>query len=402
MSALRYLAQTLMERALSNDNATDLKCTPLHSLHLAAGAKMGPFAGYEMPIQYPDGVLKEHLHTRQAAGLFDVSHMGQAFLSTREAQLGARDAHEKISAALETLAPGEFQKLKPGALRYSLLLNEEGGVMDDFIVTRQPAEDDAGKLFLVVNAACKEQDFQHIESSLAERASLIRLDDRALLALQGPLAASIIDGVFAGTAMQKFMTMTKHDWRGAEIFVSRCGYTGEDGFELSVPEGLAVEFAKMLLGHAQVKWVGLGARDSLRLEAGLCLYGHDLDPSTSPVEAGLTFAIGKRRRADGGFPGASRILPELSRGTSRVRIGIRPDGRAPAREGVEIRSTDGAPIGVVTSGGYGPTVQGPIAMGYVDSPHAAPGTEINLIVRGKPLAAKVVDVPFIAPNYFRG
>jgi aminomethyltransferase len=380
----------------------ELKTTPLNNLHRALGAKMVGFAGYDMPVQFPLGVLKEHLHTRVKAGLFDVSHMGQAFLKTTEAELGADDAHEKIAAAIETLVPGEIKKLKKGGLRYSVLLSEDGGVLDDLMITRPARDDLQGMLFLVVNAATKADDFALIEKKLAGKAKLEIADDRALLAIQGPAAAGVVERLIPGTGEQKFMTMKPYDWNGAYLIVSRCGYTGEDGFEISIPSDRAEELAKLLLDQPEVESIGLGARDSLRLEAGLCLYGHDLSPEVSPVEGNISFVIGKRRREEGGFPGARRILNELEEGTARLRVGILPEGRAPAREGAEIQSTDGKTVGVVTSGGFGPTVNGPVAMGYVDAAFAETGTTLHLMVRGKPLPAKVADMPFAPHRYYRG
>ena len=380
----------------------DLKKTPLHDLHVRLGAKMVPFAGYDMPVQYADGVLKEHNWTREKAGLFDVSHMGQAWLATKETPIGAADAHQKVSDAIESLTPGEIRKLNTGALRYTLLLNDEGGIIDDLMVTRMPRTEDDGRLFLVVNAACKENDFAVIERRIGDRVKLHVAADRALLALQGSKAAAVVEGLFPGAAQQKFMTMMGAKFEGEPVIVSRCGYTGEDGFEISVLNKQAEALAEKLLAHPDVAPIGLGARDSLRLESGLCLYGHDIDETTSPVEGNVAFAIGKRRREEGGFPGADRILRELKDGTSRLRVGLRPEGRAPAREGAEIESVSGGKIGVVTSGGFGPTLGGPLAMGYVDAAHAAKGTKVNIIVRGKPLAAEVVDMPFVPQNYYRG
>lgn len=382
--------------------ADDLKKTPLTALHKSLGAKMVEFAGYEMPVQFPAGVLKEHLHTREKAGLFDVSHMGQAFLKTSEAALGEDGAHEKIAAAIETLVPGEIRKLKKGGLRYSVLLSEDGGILDDLMITRPAREDKQGLLFLVVNAATKDDDFALIEEKLGSRAELEIAGDRALLAIQGPVAAGVVEKLLPGAGEQTFMTMRPYEWNGAYLIVSRCGYTGEDGFEISVPGEHAEAFARTLLDHPDVEPVGLGARDSLRLEAGLCLYGHDLTPQTSPVEGNIAFAIGKRRRAEGGFPGADRILHELQEGPARLRVGLRPEGRAPAREGAKIQSADGKTIGAVTSGGFGPTVGGPVAMGYVDTEFADTGTDVQLIVRGKALPAQVADMPFVPHRYYRG
>jgi aminomethyltransferase len=379
-----------------------LKRTPLHALHLSLGAKMVEFAGYDMPVQYPDGVLKEHLWTRARAGLFDVSHMGQAFLRTTEKPKGTEEAHASVSAALEALVPGEVLKLKRGAMRYSVLLNDEGGVLDDLMITRPAMASGDGSLFLVVNAACKEQDFALLQSKLASRVKLDIAGDRALIAVQGPKAAAVIDSHFPGAAAQPFMSMRPLEWRGTHVLLSRCGYTGEDGFEISVPDADAERFARALLDHPDVAPIGLGARDSLRLEAGLCLYGHDLDATTSPVEGAIAFVLGKRRREEAGFPGAARILRELKDGPKRLRVGLRPEGRAPAREGAEIVDSSGARIGVVTSGGFGPTLNAPVAMGYVDASHAKTGTQVSLMVRGKPLPAVVADMPFVPHAYYRG
>ncbi len=379
-----------------------LKRTPLHALHLSLGAKMTGFAGYDMPVQYADGVLKEHLWTRERAGLFDVSHMGQAWLRETIERPGAPEAHAAVAAAIETLVPGEVLKLKRGAMRYSVLLNEDGGILDDLMITRPATPSGDGTLFLVVNAACKDRDFALIKARLAGRADLEPAADRALIALQGPRAAAVIDGFFPGAVKQPFMSMRPLEWQGTDVFLSRCGYTGEDGFEVSIPNADAERFARALLAHPDVAPIGLGARDSLRLEAGLCLYGHDLDETTSPVEGNIAFVLGKRRRDEALFPGAARIIRELTKGPKRIRVGLRPEGRAPAREGAEIVDASGAKIGVVTSGGFGPTLNGPLAMGYVDAAHAAIGTAVRLMVRGKALPAVVADMPFVPHSYYRG
>ncbi len=384
------------------DAAEALKRTPLYELHRSLGAKMVGFAGYDMPVQYADGVLKEHLHTRAKAGLFDVSHMGQAWLRTKEAPRGTPEAHAAIAAAIETLVPGEVAKLKHGAIRYSVLLNEGGGILDDLMITRPAFASGDGTLFLVVNAACKDQDFALIGDSLAGVADLEIAGDRALIALQGPRAAAVIDGLFPGAASQPFMSMRPAQWSGTYALLSRCGYTGEDGFEISIPNDDAERFARVLLAHPDVAPIGLGARDSLRLEAGLCLYGHDLDATTSPVEGNIAFVLGKRRRDEALFPGAARILSELTNGPKRLRVGIKPEGRAPAREGTEIVDANGARIGIVTSGGFGPTLGGPLAMGYIDPAHAATGTSVHLMVRGKPLPATIAGMPFVPHSYYRG
>ncbi len=380
---------------------TELQILPLDGLHQRLGGKMVPFAGYSMPVQFPMGVKGEHLQVRTKAGLFDVSHMGQAYLSLSDG-VGSDDAHKAIAALIEELVPGEIQKLGKARIRYTVLLDENGGILDDLMVTRLPTDEDAGRLFLVVNAAVKDQDFALINEKLAGRATLEVLEDRCLLALQGPTAHTIIDSLFPGAGEIPFMSLMHADYEGEAIMISRCGYTGEDGYELSVPAGKAEALAEKLLAHADVEPIGLGARDSLRLEAGLCLYGHDMTPAETPVEASLVFAMGKRRREEGGFPGAARIQQQLRDGVAKRRVGIKPLGRAPAREGVEIQSPDGEVIGTVTSGGFGPSYEGPVAMGYVKSAFADTGTKVHLIVRGKPQEAEVADLPFVEQRYYRG
>jgi aminomethyltransferase len=370
--------------------------TPLFDLHVSLGAKMVPFAGYEMPVQYPLGVLKEHLWTREKAGLFDVSHMGQAYLVAEDGKL------ETVARAVEALVPADILNLKPGQQRYSQLLADDGGILDDLMVTRPLDASEEGSLFLVVNAGCKDADYQHIANRLPKGIRLAVKSDRALLALQGPAAAGVLAGLAPDAAGLGFMVARAMKVGGFEVHVSRSGYTGEDGYEISVAEAAAVDFAKLLLAQDGVQPIGLGARDSLRLEAGLCLYGHDIDTTTSPIEAGLAWSIQKRRRIEGGFPGAARIQKELKDGPARLRVGIKPDGRAPAREGTEIVDTSGGRIGIITSGGFGPTVNGPIAMGYVTAAHAKPGMPLQLMVRGKPLPATVVAMPFAPHRYKRG
>ena len=368
--------------------------TPLHALHVELGARMGPFAGYDMPIQYPAGVLAEHLHTRKAAGLFDVSHMGQALLEGAD--------HGAVAAFLEQLCPADFRGLAPGRQRYTQLLNEKGGILDDLMAARAPAAD--GELRLVVNASRKSVDFAVLRQHLPAGVRLTELPEAALIALQGPLAAATLARLAPGQGLESMPFMSARPTRlaGFETFVSRSGYTGEDGYEISLASSEAESFARLLLSEPDVAPIGLGARDSLRLEAGLSLYGHELDETVDPIEAALTWSIQKRRRAEGGFPGAKRIQDALANGPARLRVGIRPDGRAPAREGAEIVSADGAPIGVVTSGGFGPSVGAPIAMGYVTRAHAAVGTPVSLMVRGKPLSARVVALPFHPHAYYRG
>lgn len=382
---------------MSGPSATaPLLRTPLYDLHVSLGAKMVPFAGYEMPVQYPLGVLKEHLWTREKAGLFDVSHMGQAAL------VAADGKFETVARFLETLVPADIQALKPGQQRYSQFLGDDGGILDDLMITRPLAADAAGTLLLVVNAGCKDADYAHIQKHLPSGIELQIMSDRALLALQGPAAGDVMAKLSPEAGALSFMAARNVRIASFDCHVSRSGYTGEDGYEISVPAASAVELMKLLSSDDRVQPIGLGARDSLRLEAGLCLYGHDIDTATSPIEAGLAWSIQKRRRAEGGFPGAARIQQELKDGPSRLRVGIKPDGRAPAREGAEIVDASSAKIGVITSGGFGPTVNGPIAMGYVASAHAKPGTAVQLMVRGKPMPASVVTMPFAPHRYKRG
>lgn len=367
-----------------------LQQTPLHALHLRLGARMVPFAGYDMPVQYPNGILKEHLHTRAAAGLFDVSHMGQALLSGRHAL-----------ARLEALVPGDLARLKPGRMRYTQLLNSEAGILDDLMVTRLSGEDELeDRLFLVVNAANKGADFAHITAQLPEL-DLLVLRDRALLALQGPGAAAVMVNQFLDSAAMPFLSMRRETLDGAPVYLSRCGYTGEDGFEISLAPEAAAGFAEKLLAHQSVAAIGLGARDSLRLEAGLCLHGHDITAQTTPLEANLGWSISKRRLKDGGFPGDTLLQEQHAHGSKRLRVGIRPEGRAPVREGAVILDAGGREIGVVTSGSFSPTLNAPIAMGYVERVHSALGTPLHLILRSQPVSARVVALPFIATHYFR-
>jgi len=369
------------------------KRTPLYDLHVAAGAKMVPFAGYEMPVQYPMGVLKEHLWTREKAGLFDVAHMGVCFLQGPD--------HATTARALEALVPADIMALEPGQQRYTQLLAEDGGILDDLMVTRSPEPVQDGNLILVVNAARKDADYEHIRARLSDDVKLFVADRRALLALQGPAAAGVLAKHIPGIDALDFMTGAFAQLHDQTVFVTRSGYTGEDGFEIAVPDMAATDIWKLLVADPQVEPIGLGARDSLRLEAGLCLYGHDIDTTTTPIEAGLQWSIQKRRRTEGGFPGATRIQREIASGSPRKRVGIKPEGRAPAREGTEILATEGEPIGKVTSGGFGPSVNDPIAMGYVVTPHSAPGTRVQLVVRGKPLPAEIVALPFIPHRYLR-
>jgi aminomethyltransferase len=353
---------------------------------------MVPFAGYLMPVQYADGILAEHVWTRTHAGLFDVSHMGQAIVAGPD--------HATTAAALERLVPGDIAGLAPGRIRYTQLLTPEGGIVDDLMVTRPADPSEDGRLFLVVNASRKEGDFALIAEGLPAGITLTPMPEKALLALQGPEAAAVIRRLAPTADDFAFMAGGPTTVAGFDCHVSRSGYTGEDGFEISVAAVDAVALWQALLADPAVKPIGLGARDSLRLEAGLCLYGHDIDETTSPVEAALVWSIGKRRREEGGFPGDARIRRELADGPSRKRVGLKPEGRAPAREGTEIH-VGGRQVGLVTSGGFGPTVGGPVAMGYVETTFAAPGTEVSLIVRGKPLPARVVTLPFVPARYKR-
>ena len=368
------------------ESAEPLALTPLNALHKELGGKLVPFAGYEMPVQYPEGILKEHLHTRARTGLFDVSHMGQVRLRG-----------DTPAAALEALVPGDITGLGLNRIRYSLFLNESGGILDDLMITNA-----GDHLFLVVNAACKHADIAHMRERLAGKVEVEYLDDRALLALQGPEAAAVLARFVPGAATMPFMSYAEASIEGVPVLLTRSGYTGEDGYEISVANDKAEALARRLLAQDGVAPIGLGARDSLRLEAGLCLYGHDIDTTTSPVEAGLTWAIGKRRRAEGGFPGFETVRRHLTEGPPRRRVGIRPDGRAPAREGAEVLDAAGQPVGTVTSGGFGPSVNGPVAMGYVAAGAARTDTPVSLVVRGKPLPARVADLPFVKQNYYRG
>ena len=373
------------------DTAADLlKTTPLDALHKTLGGKMVPFAGYSMPVNYPLGVLKEHLHTRAAAGLFDVSHMGQAELTG-----------EDVTGALEELVPGDLKTLEPGHIRYTVLLNDEGGIIDDLMVTRPAESGSENSLYLVVNAACKDGDFAHIENKLRGRVTLKRRESSALLALQGPKAVDGLSQVIPQVADMPFMTSQTVELDGVGLRIFRSGYTGEDGFEISIPSVNAEEIAQKLLDLPDVQPIGLGARDSLRLEAGLCLYGSDIDSETTPVEAALTWAIGKRRREEASFPGADLILSQIADGAPRKRVGIKPLGRAPARAHTEIQDSDGNNIGEITSGGFGPSVGGPVAMGYVAAPFAKVGTPLTLIVRGQQIQAEVVKLPFTPHRYFK-
>ncbi|MDP2080789.1 MAG: glycine cleavage system aminomethyltransferase GcvT [Pseudotabrizicola sp.] len=374
-------------------NTSDLKQLVLHDLHASLGGKMVPFAGYFMPVQYPAGVMTEHLHTRAAAGLFDVSHMGQVILRPKGDMA-------TLVAAFEALMPVDVASLAEGRQRYGLFTNEQGGILDDLMFANR-----GDHLFVVVNAACKEADVAHMTAHLSSVATVEHITDRALLALQGPGAETALAAWVPGVAEMRFMDVRVFDTAFGPMWVSRSGYTGEDGFEISVPDGGAADLARTLLATNGVMPIGLGARDSLRLEAGLCLYGHDIDTMTSPVEAGLTWAIQKSRRTGGdragGFPGAERILHELNHGPERRRVGLLPQTRAPMREGTQLFDPDGTPLGEVTSGGFGPSVSAPVAMGYVAASHATPGTTLEGEVRGKRMPVIVTPLPFHPTTYKR-
>lgn len=373
---------------MDTDPQRPLKRTPLYALHRELGGRLVPFAGYEMPVQYPTGILAEHAHTRRAAGLFDVSHMGQV-------RLTAKPGHD-LARALETLVPGDIAGLQPGQQRYTQLTNEHGGILDDLMVTST-----GDHLLLVLNAACKDDDLAHLQRHLSAACDVEPAFARGLLALQGPQAAAVLGRLAPRVGAMKFMTGAFVHIDGAACYVTRSGYTGGDGYEISTPADATERIARALLAEPEVKPVGLGARDSLRLEAGLCLYGHDIDTSTTPVEAGLTWSIGKERRTAGGFPGAAVVLRQLAEGAPRKRVGLLPEGKAIAREGADI-AVAGKLVGKVTSGGFSPTLGRAVAMGYVERPHAANGNKVELVVRGKPVPAEIVAMPFVKHAYFRG
>lgn len=371
-----------------SEHAAALAKTPLYALHERLGARMAPFAGYDMPIQYKKGIVAEHLHTRERAGFFDVSHMGQAILTGRGA-----------AELLETLVPAYIVGLAAEHIRYTQLLAEDGGILDDLMVTRLPGREE--RLLLVVNAATKAQDFALLQEKLPQLGLAI-LSSRALVALQGPRAAAVVSSLLPGVDELPFMGWRALDYEGASVFVSRSGYTGEDGFEISVPNHLALRLSERLLAHEDVAPIGLGARDSLRLEAGLCLYGHDIDRTTDPVEAGLLWSIGKRRREEGGFPGFGRIRAAIEQGPARRRVGLLPQARTPVREGATLSAQDGRVVGRVTSGGFSPTLSRPVAMGYVETPFASPGAILSTELRGNKIDVAVAPLPFVPHRFFRG
>ncbi|MEH6551921.1 MAG: glycine cleavage system aminomethyltransferase GcvT [Pseudomonadales bacterium] len=372
------------------DTIEALKTTPLHDLHVELDAKMVPFAGHAMPVQYALGVMKEHLHTREKAGLFDVSHMGQVIVSG-----------PNVIAELEAILPIDVEALAINKQSYAVFTDTDGGILDDLIVSRW-ADD---TFFLVVNAACKAQDIAHLQQHLTS-STVTPIENQALLALQGPMARQLMTQLCPATAELVFMSGIHAQLAGSECYITCSGYTGEDGFEISVPDSAVTTLANTLLAFDEVEAIGLGARDSLRLEAGLCLYGHDMDTTTSPVDASLVWSISKSRRADGtkagNFPGSDTILAQLAIGADRKRVGLKALGRAPVREGAELTDSDGNIIGKVTSGGFSPCLQSPIAMGYVDKTYANFGTEVFALVRNKPVAVEICKMPFVTQNYFRG
>jgi len=381
---------------LAREAENTLKRTPLYALHAARGGKMVPFAGYEMPVQYATGVLREHLHTRGSAGLFDVSHMGQIALHAKSSKV------EDAALALERLVPQDILAVAAGRQRYAQFTNADGGILDDLMVAN------FGKhLFLVVNAACKAEDEAHLRANLSDDCVIEPLPDRALIALQGPKAEALLAKFCAEAPAMRFMDSGPRRVAGFDCFVSRSGYTGEDGFEISVPADNAEALATALLASGEVLPIGLGARDSLRLEAGLCLYGHDIDTATTPAEGALEWSIQKSRRDGGaragGFAGADKILGQLENGAPRRRVGLRPEGRAPVREGAPLfaSETSSEPIGAVTSGGFGPTLNAPVAMGYLPSPLAVSGTPAFAEVRGQRLPLRVSPMPFVPNTYKR-
>jgi aminomethyltransferase len=381
---------------LARDETSPLKRTPLHALHAACGGKMVPFAGYDMPVQYGTGVLREHLHTRASAGLFDVSHMGQIALRPKSGKVG--DA----ALALERLVPQDIVAIAPGRQRYAQFTDGSGGILDDLMVANF-----GDHLFLVVNAACKANDEAHLRGHLSDLCVIEPLEDRALIALQGPKAESVLAKLGTDAATMRFMDSGPRKVDGIDCFVSRSGYTGEDGFEISVPAGQAEALAKALLADSDVLPIGLGARDSLRLEAGLCLYGHDIDTSTTPVEGALEWSVQKSRRNGGaragGFPGAEKILGQLESGAPRRRVGLKPEGRAPVREGAPLfaDASSSSQIGAVTSGGFGPSINTPIAMGYLPTSQAVSGGLVFAELRGQRLPLRIAPMPFVPNTYKR-
>lgn len=386
---------------MSEASHSPLKKTPLHALHVELGGRMVEFGGYDMPIQFPEGIIAEHSWTRTHAGLFDVSHMGPGFLSL-SAPGGGDEAHRQVAGIIERLTPSDIAGLAPGKVQLTVLLNDQGGIIDDLMIGRPRDDDQQGQLYIVVNAGTKDADFNLIQQVAGEQAKVQRADDRALLALQGPEAEAVIAEVIPEAVSLTFMNFVRvrHSAFG-DITATRCGYTGEDGFEILVAAEHAQTLARTLLADARVRPIGLGARDSLRLEGGMCLYGHDIDANKTPVEASLSWMISKSRRERADFPGAACILEQLKHGAPVKRVGIRPVGRAPAREGTVIENMHGEKIGVVTSGGFGPSLNAPVAQGYVNAAYARSGMPLKLLVRGKALDAEVAALPFVPAKYKR-
>ena len=378
------LPLTLLENRVAHPPDQNIKSTPLDSLHRELDAKMVPFAGYAMPVNF-QGIIAEHQHTRENAGLFDVSHMGQAIIRGADA-----------ARALETLVPSDIAELGVGRTRYTVFTNEAGGILDDLMVTNR-----GDHLFVVVNAACKDQDFAHMRERLGGDAELEVIEDRALLALQGPKAADVLARLAPPCRHMMFMTAETLTIADVPSFVTRSGYTGEDGYEISVAADKAEHLARLLLAEDEVAAIGLGARDSLRLEAGLCLYGSDIDTTTTPIEASLAWTISRRRRDEGGFPGADVILRQIAEGVERKRVGLTPEGKVPARSHAQVTDAAGTVIGEVTSGGFGPTVGAPVAMGYIAIDHAKAGTPVQFLVRGKAHPGRVAKLPFVEHQYFK-
>jgi aminomethyltransferase len=383
---------------MAEASSEDLLQTPLYERHVAAGGRIVPFGGYALPVQYPTGIMAEHKWTRDQAGLFDVSHMGPSFLTLKDRSGDAEADHAAVAALVEPLICGDIAGLKPGQVRYTLLLNETGGTLDDLMVARSPRF--PGALYIVVNAGTKEADFALLAKAAGDKADFQRVDDNALLALQGPEAVGVLTAMVPGVVDLGFMQFGVFQWEDEELIISRSGYTGEDGFELLCSAKNAARLWDALLDDPRVKPIGLGARDSLRLEAGLPLYGHDLDETVSPIEADLGFAVSKRRREAADFPGAARILAEREGQLTRKRVGLIVQG-APAREGAEILDASGAAIGVVTSGGFAPSLGKAIALGFVSPDHTAIGTQLQVSVRGRAQPAEIVPTPFVPHRYFR-
>ncbi len=398
-TAARIVQPTAGTR-VSDTSTEPLKTVVLNDEHIRLGGRMVPFSGYSLPVQYPTGIIAEHKWTREHAGLFDVSHMGPSLLLLGEKSGDPDRDHAAIAALVEPLVTGDIAGLKPGQMRYTLMLNDTGGTLDDLMIERPASGGWGGALYIIVNAGTKEADWARIRDLTGDRAKLMRADDGGLLALQGPEAAAVAQSLVPGLADLAFMTGGSFKWNGADLIVTRSGYTGEDGYEILIEAGRAAELWNALLADPRVKPIGLGARDSLRLEAGLPLYGHDLDETISPTEAGLNFAVSKRRREAADFPGAQRILREFGGNLSRVRVGLFVDG-APARDGAEILDAAGAPVGRVTSGGFSPTLNRAIALGFVPPALSAPGTALQVAVRGRMQAATVAALPFVPHRYVR-